>query len=118
MRIKTQREPDSQNGAGKEQGVRFCFRDRHFDGEKNQEGGSHDEALIPGESMIAIETARAEIDRDRADHPDCVKTGESVEVFRCQKHQDWKGNSRDQRKLRNAVTIQSCELLWHLAVLR
>src|SRR5438132_11101425 len=70
------------------------------------------------ESKVAIETARAEIDRDRADHPDCVKTGESIEVFRCQKHQDWKGNSRDQRKLRNAVTIQSCELLWHLAVLR
>ena len=38
VRIKAQRETDSQNATRKEQRVRFRFRDRHFNREKNKEG--------------------------------------------------------------------------------
>ena len=68
--------------------------------------------------MRAIECARAEIDRDRADHADRVEAGESFKARRRQQHNDGRPTAISNGIQRHAVAIQPLELRRHFAVLR
>ena len=115
--IKTQRQPDSQDAAGKKQRVRFRFRNRYFHREKDEEGRGHDEALQPPESKVAIEAAGAEVNGDGAHDTDRVQAGKGIEISGQHQDENWKRDGGEQGKLRNAVAIQPRQLSRHLAVL-
>src|SRR5205823_6932308 len=75
-------------------------------------------AIVPGETDGAVKCARADVDRDRANYTDCVKSGESSEVCDEKQNDRRQAERNEQRINRDAVTVQYSELPRHLAIAR
>src|SRR2546421_11088154 len=89
-------ETDSKNAYHEEKRVGFRPGEREFDEKQNNEREAEENTVIPSEADRAVERARTEIDRDRADYPDCVQAGERLEICRGHQHDNRKTDRDEQ----------------------
>ena len=69
-------ETDSKDAHHEEKRVGFRPCQREFDEKQNRERDAEENTVIPSEADRAVARARTEIDRNRADYTDCVKSRE------------------------------------------
>ena len=85
--VGAQSQTAEQDAGHEEKRVRFAVREGQFDEEENQEGDAEEHPVVPGKARVLVISARADIHRDRSDHPDRVEPGQCSEAGRCEQDQ-------------------------------
>src|SRR5207248_1753171 len=83
-------ETDSKDAHHEEKRVGFRPCQRDFDAKQNSKRDAEENTVIPSEADRAVERARTEIDRDRADYTDCIQAGQRLETCCGHQHEDRK----------------------------
>src|SRR5205823_12674412 len=94
------------------------MRERDLDEKQNDEGDAEKHAIMQFHRQGAIEGTGAEIDSNRSDDTDGIKTGQGGEISG-RDNNDYGQADRDQdRQTRNAVTVELGKNRWHFMVAR
>ena len=91
-------ETDSKDAHHEEKRVGFRPCQREFDEKQNSKRDAEENTVIPSEADCAVERARTEIDRDRADYTDCIQAGQGLEIC-CGHQHDNRKTDRDEQRL-------------------
>jgi len=111
-------ETDSKDAHHEEKRVGFRPCQRDFDAKQNSKRDAEENTVIPSEADRAVERARTEIDRDRADYTDCVQAGQRLEICCGHQHDNRKTDRDEQRVERDSVSIETFEVRRHFPVAR
>ena len=116
LRVSPQPQTGHQHDDHKKEGLVFFMCERQLDADQDEKGQPEEESFPDFQLEFAIETATAQVHRNRPHNADRVKAGQHLEIGGNDQDDDRQGDREDERNDRHAVAVELCELTWHLAV--